>query len=255
MKSLILIKRFYKLSLISLFACSFSSLFGSSYTVLLSDFTSQTDDWEAGADYFLSTQDAIDPGNSYFRSEINMFGGEPNKNRMVVRRPVASNLIESDPWLGNFNAKGIQSVELNFKNWSADEPVYLRLALSNVAKPMISTGTWWVSTSYATFFPGSGWRSASFNILEAEMQRVGAFDGIVGQDTFQETLSDIQGFRFIASSTGNSALGDEFSGAIGMDNVRLISSIPEPNRFAVIMGLIAAISLLRRRPRQVIVSR
>ena len=249
MKSLILIKRFYTLTLFSLFACSFSSLFGSSYTLLLSDFTSQTDDWGAGADYFLSTQDAIDPGNSYFREEINMFGGETNKNRMVVRRPVASTVIGSDPWLGNFNAKGIQSVELNFNNWSADEPVYLRLALSNVTKPMISSGTWWVSTTYVTFLPESGWGSASFNILETEMQRVGDFNGGFGQDSFLETLSDIKGFRFIASSTGNSALGDEFSGAIGVDNIRLISSIPEPSRFAVAMGLLATISLLRRRRR------
>ena len=114
---------------------------------------------------------------------------------------------------------------------------------------MISSGTWWVSTTYATFSPESGWGSASFNILETEMQRVGDFNGGFGQDSFLETLSDIKGFRFIASSTGNSALGDEFSGAIGMDNVRLISSIPEPSRFAVAMGLFATISLLRRRRR------
>ena len=249
MAKITLIKRFNVSALISLLACSSNCLFGSSYTVLLSDFTSQLDGWAGGADHFLSTQDAIDPGNSYFREEINMFGGETTKNRMVVRRPVASTVIGSDPWLGNFNAKGIQSVELDFNNWSADEPVYLRLALSNVAKPMISTGTWWVSTTYATFFPGSGWGSASFNITEAEMQRVGAFNGDVGQDTFEETLSDIQGFRFIASSTGNSALGDDFSGAIGMDNVRLISSIPEPSRFATIMGLLATMLLLKRRRR------
>ena len=249
MAKITLIKRFNVSALISLLGCSFTSLFGSSYTVLLSEFTSQTDDWGAGADYFLSTQDAIDSGNSYFREEINMFGGETNKNRMVVRRPVASNVIGSDPWLGNFNAKGIQSVELDFNNWSADEPVYLRLALSNVAKPMILTGTWWVSTSYATFLPGSSWGSASFNITEAEMQRVGDFNGGFGQDTFEETLSDIKGFRFIASSSGDSALGDEFSGAIGVDNIRLISSIPEPSRFAVIMGLLATISILRRRSR------
>jgi len=249
MAKITLIKRFNVSALISLLACSSNCLFGSSYTVLLSDFTSQLDGWAGGADHFLSTQDAIDPGNSYFREEINMFGGETTKNRMVVRRPVASTVIGSDPWLGNFNAKGIQSVELDFNNWSADEPVYLRLALSNVTKPMISSGTWWVSTSYATFLPGSGWGSASFNILEAEMQRVGDFNGGFGQDTFQETLSDIKGFRFIASSTGSSALGDEFSGAIGVDNVRLISSIPEPSRFAVIMALLATISLLRRRPR------
>ena len=246
MKDLILIKRFNVTALFCLFACSFSCLYGSSYTVLLSDFTSQLDDWGAGAAYFHSKPKG---GNWHLRSEINMLGGEANKNKMVIRRPVESNLIGSDPWLGNFNAKGIQSVELDFNNWSVDEPVYLRLALSNVAKPMISTGTWWVSRSYATFFPGSGWGNASFNILEAEMKRVGAFNGVVGQDTFEETLSDIQGFRFIASATGSSALGDEFSGAIGVDNVRLISSIPEPSRFAVIMGLLATISLLRRRPR------
>jgi hypothetical protein len=249
MANITLIKGFNVSALISLLACSSSCLFGSSFTWVESDFTSQLDNWGGGANYFISTQDAIDPGNSYFREEINMFGGETNKNRMVVRRPVASNVIGSDPWLGNFNAKGIQSVELDFNNWSADEPVYLRLALSNVTKPMISSGTWWVSTTYATFLPGSGWGSASFNITEAEMQRVGDFNGGFGQDTFEETLSDIQGFRFIASSTGSSALGDEFSGAIGVDNVRLISSIPEPSRSAVIMGLLAAMSLLRRRPR------
>ena len=210
----------------TLIACmTLNAVSASSYTILLSDFTSQTDDWGAGADHFRSTQDAIDPGNWYMRVEINMFGGETNKNRMVVRRPVASDVIGSDPWLVDFNAKAIQSVELDFNNWSADEPVYLRLALSNVTKPMISSGTWWVSTKYATFPPGSGWGSASFNITEAEMQRVGDFNGGFGQDTFEETLSNIQGFRLIASSTGSSALGDEFSGAIGVDNIRLISSI------------------------------
>ena len=224
-------------------------MLGSSFTFISSDFTSQLDDWGGGASSFLSTQDAISPGNSYLRKEINLTGGESNQHRMVIRRPVNSSVITTDPWLGDFNAKGIQSVELDFNNWSEDEPVYLRLAISNVTNPMISSGTWWVSTTYATFLPGSGWGSASFNILEAEMQRVGDFNGGFGQDTFFETLSDIKGFRFIASSTGNSALADEFSGTIGMDNVRLISSIPEPSKFAVILGLLATIPLLRRRSR------
>ena len=64
---------------------------------------------------------------------------------------------------------------------------------------------------------------------------------------FLATLSDIKGFRFIASSTGFSALGDEFSGAIGIDNIRLISSIPELSTSAAIMGLLAIISLSKRR--------
>ena len=249
MTKLTLINRFNTSALISLLACSSSCLFGSSFTWVESDFTLQMDDWGGGADSFLSTQDAINSGNSYLRKEINISGGGDREHRMVVRRPVNSNVIGSDPWLGNFIAKGIQSVELHFNNWSVDEPIYLRLALSNVTNPMISSGTWWVSTTYVTFSPESGWGSASFNILETEMQRVGDFNGGFGQDSFLETLSDIKGFRFIASSAGNSALGDEFSGAIGMDNVRLISSIPEPSRFALTMGLLATVFLLRRRRR------
>ena len=165
---------------------------------------------------------------------------------MIIRRPVNSSLIGSDPWLGNFIARGVQRVELDFNNWSIDDTVYLRLALSNVTNPMISSGTWWVSTTYATFVPESGWGSASFNILESEMQRVGDFNGGFGQDSFLATLSDIRGFRFIASSTGYSALGDEFSGSIGMDNVRLISAIPEPSTSAIIMSLVATLCLSRR---------
>ena len=247
MRSLLLIKTSYTLALFYLLACSSGYLFSSSYTLVLSDFASQLDNWGGGADSFLSTQDAINPGNSYLRKEINMSGGESNKHRMVIRRPVNSNVIGSDPWLGDFNAKGIQSVDLDFNNWSVDEPIYLRLALSNVTNPMISSGTWWVSTTYTTFVPESGWGSASFNILESEMQRVGDFNGGFGQDSFLATLSDIKGFRFIASSTGFSALGDEFSGAIGIDNIRLISSIPELSTSAAIMGLLAITSLSRRR--------
>ena len=246
MAKLTLIKRFNASALISLLACSSSCLFGSSYTEVLSDFTTLTDNWGGGAQSALSTIDAITAGNSYLRKEININGGQTLQNRMIIRRPVNSSVIASDPWLGNFTAKAIQAVELDFNNWSIDETVYLRLALSNVTNPMQSTGTWWVSTTYATFAPGSGWGHASFNIIEDEMQRVGDFNGGFGLDSFVDTVSDVKGFRFIASSTGNSALGDEYSGTIGMDNVRLISAIPEPSTTAIIMGLLATLCLSRR---------
>ena len=246
MAKLTLIKRFNTFSLISLLVCSSSCLLGSSYTELVSDFTLQTDNWGGGAPSTLSTINAIDAGNSYLRKEININGGQTLQNRMIIRRPVNSSLIGSDPWLGDFIARGVQRVELDFNNWSIDETVYLRLALSNVTNPMQSTGTWWVSTTYATFAPESGWGHASFNIIEDEMQRVGDFNGGFGLDSFVDTVSDVKGFRFIASSTGNSALGDEYSGTIGMDNVRLISAIPEPSKTAIIMGLLATLCLSRR---------
>ena len=230
--------------LISIFT-SFAKV--SAYTEVLSDFTNQTDNWGGGAQSALSSIDAINPSNSYLRTEINLAGGQSRQNKLVIRRPVNSNAISNDPWLGDFTAKAIQAVELNFNNWSVDETVYLRLALSNVTNPMQSTGTWWVSTTYATFAPGSGWGHASFNIIEDEMQRVGDFNGGFGLDSFVDTMSDVKGFRFIASSTGNSALGDEYSGTIGMDNVRLISSIPEPSTSAIIMGFVATLFLSSRR--------
>ena len=230
--------------LISIFT-SFAKV--SAYTEVLSDFTNQTDNWGGGAQSTLSSIDAINPGNSYLRTEINLIGGQSQQNKLVIRRPVNSNAISNDPWLGDFTAKAIQAVELNFNNWSVDETVYLRLALSNVTNPMQSTGTWWVSTTYATFAPVSGWGHASFNIIESEMQRVGDFNGGFGLDSFVDTMSDVKGFRFIASSTGNSALGDEYSGAIGMDNVRLISAIPEPSTSTIIMGLVATLFLSIRR--------
>ena len=246
MAKLTLIKRFNIPVLISLLACSSSCLFGSSYTEVISDFTLQTDNWGGGAPSTLSTINATTAGNSYLRKEINIYGDQTLQNRMVIRRPVNSKLIGSDPWLGDFIARGVQRVDLDFNNWSIDETVYLRLALSNVTNPMQSTGTWWVSTTYATFAPGSGWGHASFNIIEDDMHRVGDFNGVVGLDSFVDTMSDVKGFRFIASSTGNSALGDEFSGAIGMDNVRLISAIPEPSTSAIIMSLVATLFLSRR---------
>ena len=232
--------------LVCLFSIFTSFAKVSAYTEVLSDFTNQTDNWGGGAQSTLSSIDAINPGNSYLRTEINLTGGQSQQNKLVIRRPVNSNAISNDPWLGDFTAKAIQAVELNFNNWSVDETVYLRLALSNVTNPMQSTGTWWVSTTYATFAPESGWGHASFNIIESEMQRVGDFNGGFGLDSFVDTMTDVKGFRFIASSTGNSALGDEYSGTIGMDNVRLISAIPEPSISAIIMSLLAALCLSRR---------
>ena len=233
--------------LVCLFSIFTSFAKVSAYTEVLSDFTNQTDNWGGGAQSTLSSINAINPGNSYLRTEINLIGGQSQQNKLVIRRPVNSNAISNDPWLGDFTAKAIQAVELNFNNWSVDETVYLHLALSNVTNPMQSTGTWWVSTTYATFAPESGWGHASFNINESEMQRVGDFNGGFGLDSFVDTMSDVKGFRFIASSTGNSALGDEYSGAIGVDNVRLISAIPEPSTSTIIMGLVATLFLSIRR--------
>lgn len=224
-----------------LFCTNFS--FCTTISTVLSTFTTNLDGWGGGADAAISTVNAMSPDNPYMRKEINLTGNSEKKAKLVVRRPVDSSLLDSDPWLGDLESRGINRVELDFVNFSSD-PVYLRLALSNVTNPMISTGTWWVSTTYATFLQEDGWGSASFNIIESEMKRVGDFNGGFGQDSFEVTLSNVNGFRFIGSSSGESALGDEFSGVIGMDNIQLI---PEPNTSAAVMTLLTIFATLINR--------
>ena len=225
--------------------CS-SSLFGSSFSYALSDFTSDLDGWGGGADGEISTVGAINAGDPYMRKEIDLDGGGGYKARMVVRRPTDPTVIASDPWLGDYISKGIQRVELDVKNSSESDTVFLRLAISNVANPQISTGTWWVSTTYYNLSPEGQWEHVSFNLLESEMQRVGTVNSDTpGTDSFEETLSNLKGFRFISNGNGYSAIGAEYSGVIGMDNIELIA-IPEPSSIAIILAVVAGFIVFSR---------
>ena len=232
---------------IGVFLYSYSSLHGSSFTYALSDFTSGLDGWGGGADGAISTIDAINTGDPYMRKEIDLDGGGGYKARMVVRRPTDPAIIASDPWLGDFISKGIQRVELDFKNSSESDTVFLRLAISNVANPQISTGTWWVSKTYYNLSPEGQWEHVSFNLVESEMQPVGTVNSDTpGTDSFEETLSNVRGFRFISNGNGYSAIGAEYSGVIGMDNIELIA-IPEPSATITVFAFIIGITLFFRR--------
>lgn len=237
----------FYISYISFFLYSCSSLYGSSFTYALSDFTSDLDGWGGGADGEISTASAINAGDPYMRKEIDLDGGGGNKSRMVVRRPTDPTIVATDPWLGDYISKGIQRVELDFKNSSSSDTVFLRLAISNVANPQITTGTWWVSTTYYRLSPLSQWEHVSFNITESQMRPVGTVNSDTpGTDSFEETLSNVRGFRFISNGNGYSAIGAEYSGVIGMDNIELIA-IPEPSATAAVLVVLASVSVFFRR--------
>ena len=68
------------------------------------------------------------------------------------------------------------------------------------------------------------------------MHRVGNLGGTIGLDTFEDTLSNINGLRILSSTLGFAAIGDEFYGVVGMDNIQLVS-VPEPSQIALIIGL------------------
>ena len=75
------------------------------------------------------------------------------------------------------------------------------------------------------------------------MQRVGTVNSDTpGTDSFEETLSNLRGFRFISNGNGYSAIGAEYSGVIGMDNIELIA-IPEPNATAIILAVVAGVAV------------
>ena len=69
------------------------------------------------------------------------------------------------------------------------------------------------------------------------MHRVGNLGGTIGLDTFEDTLSNINGLRILSSTLGFAAIGDEFYGVVGMDNIQLISAFLEPSQIALIIGL------------------
>ena len=77
------------------------------------------------------------------------------------------------------------------------------------------------------------------------MHRVASLTGELGLDTFNDTLSDINGFRILSSTLGYAAIGDEFYGYVGFDNIELIT-IPEPSFFASMFTILSVVFLFKR---------
>lgn len=210
---------------------------GSNYVAALSDFSQDLEGWQ-GAFYERSDVEGQTLGDYYLRKPVGILSDD--RGNKVIARNTGSD------WTGDFVARGIVELQLDFNNWSDSDPVYLRLGLSNVTNPQISTGTWWVSDTPVYFAPLSGWGSASFTISESAMHRVGDLSGGIGTDTFAATLADIKGFRIFSSTLGYSAIGDEFYGVVGMDNIQLIG-IPEPSASTLALGIVCGLVVLHRR--------
>lgn len=197
-------------------------LSGQPVLIAISTFTTDSDGWEGGwSDR--STIDGISEGDWYMRFPVGINPGNRG-SKLISYNP-------TEAWTGNFIDRGetgrlVTDVSLNFANWSESDPAYLRVAISNMANVQQSGGTWWVSNNPIYFAPESGWGTAIFQINESTMHRVGNLTGEIGIDTFEQTMSNINGFRIFSSTLGYAAIGDEFYGYVGMDNIQLIS-IPE----------------------------
>ena len=215
----------------------FCSFFALNTYALTSDFSDDLDGWEPLNPWLRSSVDGLSEGYFYMRMPVGISPGNKG-SKLIAFNP-------TNAWTGDFVSKAVTGVSLNFANWSESDPVYLRIAISNLANPQQSGGTWWASSAPIYFAPESGWGTASFQINESSMHRVGNLTGELGTDTFENTLSDIQGFRILSSTLGYGAIGDEFYGVVGMDNIQLIS-IPEPAYTSLFLAIFLLAYISRR---------
>ena len=204
-------------------------LAGQSTPLAISQFTNGFEGWQPENPWLISSEDGMQSGDTYLRMPVGINSGNKG-SKLIAFNP-------SEDWTGNFIAKGVNQLQLNFANWSETDPAYLRIALSNAASPQQSFGTWWVSNDFVLFPPESGWGIASFNIDADSMHRVGNLAGTIGLDTFGETLSDINGLRILSSTLGFASIGDEFYGVVGMDNIQLVG-VPEPSQITLTIALL-----------------
>jgi hypothetical protein len=176
----------------------------------------------------------ISPGNPYLRIAADGIG---KFGKMLT--------FNWEPeWTGNYISAGVTGIRLDISNMSTSDDVYLRIALGNRASPQQSGGTWWISKT-ATFIPlQSGWTSVELPFAEADMQVVGNIMGESDNESFADTLSDIQNIRILSAAVPLGATGDEFFGDVGIDNVALV---PEPATLPMIGIGLAFIFLNRNR--------
>jgi hypothetical protein len=220
-----------------LFSVFFSSVLVLTCNALTSDFSNDLEGWEPLNPWLRSSVNGMSEGDFYMRMPVGINPGNRG-SKLIAFNP-------TDAWTGDFVAKGVTGVSLNFSNFSESDPVYLRIAISNLASPQQSGGTWWVTDAYEFFAPESGWGNASFQINESSMHRVGNLSGELGLDTFEETMSNINGFRILSSTLGYAAIGDEFYGVVGMDDIQLVT-IPEPSFISLLLAIFSLTFFYKR---------
>jgi hypothetical protein len=199
---------------------------------ITSTFSSGNDGWQPD-NWQTTGVNGLSPGNPYLKIAAD---GSGALGKMITFNPTTD-------WTGDYVAAGVTGIRLDIANMSDSDDVYLRVALGNRASPQQPGGTWWISKTPVFLSLGSGWTSVVLPIAEADMVVVGNIMGESDNESFADTFSDIQNIRILSAAIPVGAIGDEFVGDVGVDNIALV---PEPTTLPLV-GVGMAVILLNRR--------
>lgn len=218
------------------FCAALALLIGSTACVADPDFSINTFDsgTEGWQPWDTNTANGITPGNPFFEIKADGIG---KFGRMIT-------FNWESMWTGNYISTGVTGLQLDLTNRSDSDDLFLRVALGNRASPQQSGGTWWLSKNAIQVDLDTDWDGYFLPIAESEMVVVGNIMGQSDNESFEDTLSDVRNIRILSASVPFGAIGDEFFGDVGIDNVALV---PEPTTLPMIGTGLVMIYLYRRK--------
>lgn len=197
----------------------------------LSTFDADAEGWQP---WSTSTTGGITENNPYLHLPVD---GAGQFGRMIA-------FHSGSDWTGDYISTGVDGLRLHLVNRSTINEIHLRLAIGNRASPQQPGGTWWLSRNAIIVPTQSEWAEITLPIAEQDFQVVGNLSGELGTDSFEETLSNVQNLRILSAVVPLGAIGDEFIGDVGLDNIALI---PEPTSAFLLLSGCLVLLLLRRR--------
>lgn len=113
-------------------------------------------------------------------------------------------------WTGDFNTAGVTRIEAKMANFSAT-PLHMRLAIERRG-----TGDEWGSTASVDLPADGVWRPVAFELTSAGLSR------LVGTQTLESVLGDVNAFRVLSASAGPAFNGDQVAATLGVDDIRAL---------------------------------
>jgi len=222
-----------RLALLTVWFLSQSSNLLADPTFIPSTFAGGNEGWQPWA---TSNANGMSPGDRYLNIAAD---GEGEKGKMI-------SFNMNPEWTGDYFSSGVTGVQLDISNMSDSDTVFLRVVVGNRASPQQTGGTWFISQTAVTIPVLSSWTRVFLPLAEPDLTVVGNLTGEMGADSYADTFSDIRAIRILSAAIPLGAIGDEFVGDVGIDNVVLV---PEPTAVSMIGVGFVTIVLCRKRRR------